>query len=159
ASLGDRILAEAMGLARRARRKAREAVDPAAAARDAAGSPMLARDALDPATLARAERSVAGAGENGLTGSAASMRSTTERLALTPPAPSDPFALDARLVDAMRVLRTIDPKIGRLLRVVVDQRAYKSFGYRAFDDYVRERLGLSARKAWALLKIEKATLR
>ncbi len=42
---------------------------------------------------------------------------------------SDPFALDARLTEAMRVLRTIEPRIGRLLRVVVDQRIYRSFGY------------------------------
>jgi len=59
----------------------------------------------------------------------------------------------------MRVLRTIEPRIGRLLRVVVDQRIYRSFGFPALDDYVRERLGVSTRKAWALLKIEKATLR
>ncbi len=79
--------------------------------------------------------------------------------AATPPAPSDPFALDARLAEAMRVLRTTEPRIGRLLRVVVDHRLYRSFGYPAFDDYVRERLGIAVRKAWALLKIEKATLR
>ena len=36
-----------------------------------------------------------------------------EPLTLEPPAPSDPFALDARLVEAMRVLRTIEPRIGR----------------------------------------------
>ena len=59
----------------------------------------------------------------------------------------------------MRVLRTIEPRIGRLLRVVVDHRLYRSFGFASFDRYVRERLGLSARKAWALLKIEKAILR
>jgi hypothetical protein len=59
----------------------------------------------------------------------------------------------------MRVLRTIEPRIGRLLRVVVDQRIYRSFGYPTFADYVRERLGISARKAWGLLKVEKATVR
>ena len=80
-------------------------------------------------------------------------------LILEPPAPSDPFALDARLAEAIRVLRTIEPRIGRLLRVVVDQRIYRTFGHPTFEDYVRERLGLSARKAWALLKIEKALLR
>src|SRR5205085_5743042 len=45
------------------------------------------------------------------------------------------------------------------LRVVVDHRLYRSFGYPCFDHYVRERLGIAVRKAWALLKIEKATLR
>jgi len=75
------------------------------------------------------------------------------------PTHRDPFALEARLFEAIRVLRTIEPRIGRLLRVVVDQRIYRSFGHPAFADYVRERLGISARKAWALLKVEKATLR
>jgi hypothetical protein len=74
-------------------------------------------------------------------------------------APSDPFALEARLAEANRVLRTIEPRIGRLLRGVADQRIYRSFGYPTLADYVRERLGISARKAWALLKLEKSTLR
>jgi hypothetical protein len=76
-----------------------------------------------------------------------------------PPATDDPFALDARLVEAMRVLRTIEPRIGQLLRVVVDQRFYRCFGHSVFESYVRERLGISARKAWALLKLERTTLR
>jgi hypothetical protein len=75
------------------------------------------------------------------------------------PASTDPFALDARLVEAMRELRAIEPRIGRLLRIVVDQRSYRTFGFPSLDDYVRERLGLSARKVWALLAIEKATHR
>ncbi len=76
----------------------------------------------------------------------------------TTPTPSDPVSLDMRLADAVRVLRTIEPRIGRLLRVVVDQRIYRSFGHPAFADYVRERLGISVRKAWALLQVEKATV-
>jgi hypothetical protein len=79
--------------------------------------------------------------------------------AADPPQPSDDFALEARLSEAMRVLRTVEPRIGRLLRVVVDQRIYKFFGCPTVDDYVRERLGIGTRKAWDLLKIEKATLR
>jgi hypothetical protein len=62
-------------------------------------------------------------------------------------------------MEAMRELRTSEPRIGRLLRVVVDHRFYRTFGFRSIEAYVRERLGISARKAWALLKIEKATLR
>ena len=75
------------------------------------------------------------------------------------PSPSDPFALEARLAEAVRVLRTIEPRIGRLLRVAVDHRIHRSFGYPSINDYVRECLGIAVRKAWALLKIEKATLR
>ncbi len=74
-------------------------------------------------------------------------------------APSDPFALDARLVAAVRAIRTSEPRIGRLLRIVVNQRVYRAHGFTSLADYVRERLGISARKAWALLKVERSTRR
>ena len=70
---------------------------------------------------------------------------------------ADPFALDARLADAMRVIRTGEPRIGHLLRIVVSHRFYRILGFHSVEAYVRERLGISVRKAWALLKIEKAT--
>ena len=70
---------------------------------------------------------------------------------------SDPFALDARLVDAMRVIRTSEPRVGHLLQIVVSHRLYRVLGFRSVEAYVRERLGISVRKAWALLKLEKAT--
>jgi len=141
-SLGDRALIAAIRLAHRARRK------PHAAADDAAS--------LDasPARLDAVE-----VAHDGEPASAPIEPATREPLTLEPPEPSDPFALDARLAEAARVLRTIEPRIGRLLRVVVDRHIYRSFGHPAFEDYVRERLGMSARKAWALLKIEKALLR
>jgi hypothetical protein len=139
--LGDRVLIAAIRLAHRARRKARgSAVDDDAVSRGApASDAAMAIDDREPAAL--------------------SVEPRRETLTLEPPPPSGPFALDARLGEAIRVLRTIEPRIGRLLRVVVDQRIYRLFGHRAFQDYVRDRLGMSARKAWALLKIEKATLR
>jgi hypothetical protein len=102
-----------------------------------------------------ADGSIAAAGVAGVAGG----NVTAEPLTLEPPASSDPFDLDARLVEAMRALRTLEPRIGRVLRVMVDHRFYGTFGYAAVDDYVRERLGISVRKAWALLKLEKATLR
>ena len=71
----------------------------------------------------------------------------------------DPFALDARLVAAMRAIRTSEPRIGRLLRIVVDQHVYRAHGFTSLADYVRERLGISVRKAWALLKVERSTRR
>jgi hypothetical protein len=74
-------------------------------------------------------------------------------------AASDPFALDARLVAVMRAIRTSEPRIGRLLRIVVDKHLYRAHGFPAFADYVRERLGISTRKAWALLKVERSTRR
>jgi hypothetical protein len=114
---------------------------------DAGGGPVI--DALTPDAPARADSPLA-LDPPMLAGSSA---------AIDPPEPADPFALEARLVEAIRVLRTIEPRIGRFLRTVVDQRIYRSFGYPTIADYVRERLGISARKAWALLKVDKATLR
>ena len=142
-SIGDRVLLEAMRLARRARRPADRAahdqndrevakLDERAAVAAPSERPIASRSAVPPASVPPDEAA---------------------------PAPSDPFALEARLAEAMRVVRTTEPRIGRLLRVVVDHRIYRSFGYPAFDDYVRERLGIAVRKAWALLKVEKATLR
>lgn len=74
-------------------------------------------------------------------------------------APADAFALDARLYEAMRVIRTAEPRMGRLLRVVVDHKLYRMLGYARLGDYARERLGLSIRKVWALAKLERATAR
>ncbi len=156
-SLGDRALNAAVRLARRARRKVRAAADPPPFGSSAPTSAALGPHASStPACTPSGPH--APEPEPSTPHSAAPPRAA-EPLSLETPPPSDPFALDARLVEAMRVLRTIEPCIGRLLRVVVDQRIYRSFGYPALDDYVRERLGISTRKVWALLKIEKATLR
>jgi len=78
---------------------------------------------------------------------------------LVPPEHADPFALDARLVAAARAVGTNEPQIGHLLRTIVDHRFYRLFGFASVDAYVREHLGISTRKAWALLKLEKATRR
>lgn len=139
-SLGDRALLEALRLVHRACRARRGGGGP-----DASAVP--ARIFND----APAFPDIAAAGDVG--------NDPVAALRLEPPPSTDPFALDARLAEAMRVLRTIEPRIGQLLRVVADQRFYRSFGYAALDAYVRERLGISARKAWALLAIEKAALR
>lgn len=69
--------------------------------------------------------------------------------------PNDAFALDARLLHAVDALRTNEPRMGRLLRLLVDHRLYRAFGHRKLDAYVRERLGISTRKAWALVAIER----
>jgi hypothetical protein len=71
----------------------------------------------------------------------------------------DAFALDARLQDAMRALRGAEPRIGRLMSILVDHRLYRALGFPSVNGYVRNRLGLSLRKAWALMKIEKTVRR
>lgn len=75
------------------------------------------------------------------------------------PLSSDPFDLDRRAVAAVQAIRTCEPRIGRLLRIVVDQRVYRACGFGSLAAYARERLGISARKAWALLKVERGTRR
>jgi hypothetical protein len=73
--------------------------------------------------------------------------------------PANPFALDARLVAAMEAIRKSEPEMGRLLRVMIDHRFYRTLDFPSFDAYVRERLGISTRKAWALAKLDRATSR
>jgi hypothetical protein len=71
----------------------------------------------------------------------------------------DAFGLDAGLREAMQAIRTAEPRIGQRLRLLIDHRLYRALGFRSVDAYVRERLGLSPRKAWALLKVEKTARR
>jgi hypothetical protein len=67
------------------------------------------------------------------------------------------FALDERLQAAVRALRQIDWQTGRLLRVFLDRRLQRAFGYPSAARYIRERLGMSARKARALVALERKT--
>ncbi|MBI3768487.1 MAG: HNH endonuclease, partial [Deltaproteobacteria bacterium] len=132
-SLVDRAVLACMRLARRERRS-----DSATNAH---------RTVTDPAASALATDQVAAV-------------SAPERADTAPPrAASDAFALDARLVAIMRAIRTSEPRIGRLLRIVVDQHLYRAYGFPSLAGYVRERLGISVRKAWALLKVERSTRR
>ncbi len=71
----------------------------------------------------------------------------------------DPFALDARLRAAIASIQKTEPRIGRLLRMLNDHHLHRLLGFRSLDAYVRDRLGISPRKAWALLRVERATLR
>jgi hypothetical protein len=67
----------------------------------------------------------------------------------------DPFTLDARLRAAVRALQRIDWQTGRLLRVLFDRRLHQLMGFRSAARYARERLGISARKAGALVALER----
>jgi hypothetical protein len=146
AAMGDRALIESIRSASRARRRAREQV--AAPTFDAASTVASASVSADAAATPPPPP-----------GSETDEAPAPLPLTLESPATTDSFALEARVIEAMRALRSIDPKIGRLLRVVVDQRIYKCFRFRRLEDYARERLGISARKAWALLAVEKAARR
>jgi hypothetical protein len=67
------------------------------------------------------------------------------------------FALDVRLRAALRARQRIDWQMGRLLRVFLDRRLHRAFGFPSAAQYLRERLGVSARKARALVALERKT--
>src|SRR5438093_8289674 len=69
----------------------------------------------------------------------------------------DPFALDARMRAVLRAMRRIDWQLGRLLRVFLDRRLYRLMEFPSAERYVIERLGLSPRKARALVAVERKT--
>jgi hypothetical protein len=69
----------------------------------------------------------------------------------------DPFALDARMRAVLRAMRRIDWQVGRLLRVFLDRRLYRLMLFPSAHRYVTERLGLSVRKARALVALERKT--
>jgi hypothetical protein len=69
----------------------------------------------------------------------------------------DPFALDARMRDALRAMHRLDWQLGRLLRVFLDRRLYRLMLFPSAARYVTERLGFSVRKARALVAVERKT--
>ncbi len=160
ASFGDRMLLVATRLARRMRQLhvgvsetsiARRVEPPPAS--NQPSSPAMPGDAPTPGDAATL-------GDAPMPGDARPTSSARAALPhgakpLAPGVGVDPFTLDARLLDAIMVLRTSEPKIGRLLRLLVDHRFHRALGCRSLDEYVRERLGISTRKAWALLKVER----
>jgi hypothetical protein len=69
---------------------------------------------------------------------------------------ADAFELDARLRSAVALEQGLDSEVGRLLRVVAGRRLFRLRGLASLEAYARERLGLSPRKARALLRLERA---
>jgi hypothetical protein len=66
-----------------------------------------------------------------------------------------PFALDGRLRAALRAMQRIDCQMGRRIRLMADRRLHRGFGFSSLAGYVRERLGVSPRKARALIALER----
>ncbi len=157
ASVGDRALMAAIRLARRKMREGRRTDAEVAESGTDRHAPAGSASAAAATIGTRADRA-----DGAPVDDAHALRRPAEAHAFPAEAeacPADAFALDARLQEAMRVIRTAEPRIGRLLRVVVDHRLYRALGYAKLDDYARERLGLSMRKVWALAKVERATAR
>ena len=69
----------------------------------------------------------------------------------------DAFALDGRMRAVVQASQRIDWQMGRLLRVFLDRRLFRVMGFPSAARYLRERLGLSERKARALVALERRT--
>jgi hypothetical protein len=69
---------------------------------------------------------------------------------------ADAFGLDARLRRVVALEQRTWAEAGWLLAVVASERRYLALGHRSLASYARERLGLSPRKARALLRLERA---
>jgi hypothetical protein len=69
---------------------------------------------------------------------------------------ADPFELDERLRQVVRLEQTLDAAIAPWLRRVTSAEYEWSGAYQKLEDYAPEQLGMSASKARALLRIERA---
>ena len=67
------------------------------------------------------------------------------------------FALDRRMRALLRATQRIDWQMGRLLRTFFALRLHRLMGFPSAAAYARERLGLSPRKARALVALERKT--
>ena len=65
------------------------------------------------------------------------------------------FRLDGKLRACLRQMQRIDWQMGRLLRFFIDLRLHRFFGLQSSASYIRERLGMSVRKARALAALER----
>lgn len=67
------------------------------------------------------------------------------------------FTLDRRMRAAAGAMQRVDWQTGRLLRIFLDRRLHLALGFPSAARYLRERLGMSARKARALVALERKT--
>jgi hypothetical protein len=67
--------------------------------------------------------------------------------------------LDARLCRAAALERGLLARLGPLLLAFVELRGPRALAFRSLDAHARERLGISPRKAWALVRLERACRR
>ena len=76
-----------------------------------------------------------------------------------PPAAEGPFALDARIRRLLRARRGFDGPLGRQAALVRELRAYRHVGYETWEEYCRERLGLTARSLQQRIWLERQMVR
>ena len=69
---------------------------------------------------------------------------------------ADAFELDERLRRAVALEQRLEAEMGPLLLRIAEGRLHRAAGFTSMDEYARERLGISPRKARALLRLERA---
>ena len=74
-------------------------------------------------------------------------------------ADADPFELDARLRRAFSLEQRLDARMGPLLFRVWGRWLHRALGYSTREAYARERLGMDATRARALVRLERAAMR
>ena len=75
------------------------------------------------------------------------------------PAGVDAFELDRRLRELRLAVQRVDAQMASLLRIGADRRLFRELGFASVKLYVESRLGISSRKAWSLIAIERASWR
>ena len=68
---------------------------------------------------------------------------------------ADAFDLDERLRRAVALEQRLEAEMGPLLLRIAEARLHRTAGLTSMDEYARERLGISPRKARALLRLER----
>lgn len=71
------------------------------------------------------------------------------------PGDLDAFELDLRMRRVLSAMQRIDWQIGRLLHIMTSLRLHRVLGFSKADQYAEERLGISARKARALMSLDR----
>jgi hypothetical protein len=69
---------------------------------------------------------------------------------------ADAFELDERLRRVVALEQRLEAEMGPLLLRIAEGRLHRTAGFNTMDEYARERLGISPRKARALLRLERA---
>ncbi len=69
---------------------------------------------------------------------------------------ADAFDLDQRLRRAVALEQRLEAEMGPLLLRIAEGRLHRTAGFASMDEYAREWLGISPRKARALLRLERA---
>jgi hypothetical protein len=72
---------------------------------------------------------------------------------------TDARELDRRLREVRRIAQRIHYQLATLIRIGIDRRLFREIGFATVKLYVESRLGISARRIWSLVAIERMSWR